>query len=100
MSTYSAYKYVPRFIIQKDRRQQLARKSETDVSESRHARECDMRVSMHEIALSSIFFFYTGTRRRISEFHQRPRLPDLRSIPKPKDEAAKPQIAQGPRHLI
>lgn len=46
------------------------------------------------------FFTLAGTRRRISEFHRRPRLPDLRSIPKPKDEAAKPQIAQGPRHLI
>jgi len=67
MSTYSTYKYVPRFIIQKGRRQQLARKSETDVSESRHARECDMRVSMHEIALSSIFFLYwhTASHKRI-----------------------------------
>lgn len=52
------------------------------------------------IARSHRFFFLLHCpRRRISEFHRRPRLPDLRSIPKPKDEA-KPQIAQDPRHLI
>lgn len=55
-------------------------------------------VDARDRALIDFFFTLAGTRRRISEFHRRPRLPDLRSIP--KDEAAKPQIAQGPRHLI
>jgi len=88
------------------------RKPETQCIRKRghaRARMRGARVLMHTGSRSHRFFSFSfsflfpnpaSARRRISEFHRRPRLPELRSIPKPKDEAAKPQIAQDPRHLI